>query len=447
MKSLRNFCATLALGLLGLMGLASAETVIKIRGAADNAIPVAIAPFRFNGMQAPDDLARIVADDLRRTGLFTPKSLAEMPQQPSTAGEVDFQAWQRAGVDYLVVGQVNDNGGQYEVRFELIDVFGRAAGTGVLQAGQLLTGGSNVIDARVARVNAEGYRRYGHQMSDMIYEKLTGNRGAFTTRLAYVQVEMNLVNAYQLYIADYDGANPQRLLASKRPIMSPSWSPDGQKLAYVSFENERSEIYVHNIYTAQREAVASFKGINGAPEWSPDGRSLALVLSKDGNPDIYVMDLASRSLRRITNTAAIETEPTFARDGQTLFFTSDRGGKPQVYRASVAGGAAQRVTFTGIYNASPSLTADGKKLVLLHRDNSGFKIASQDLSSGAVSVLTETPMDESPTVAPNGSMVIYGSSVGRNRILNLVSANGRFRAKLLFGRGDLRSPSWSSYLN
>lgn len=449
MKSLRTCCKALALGLLTLTGLAQAETVIKIRGAADNAIPVAVVPFRFNGGQMPsENLATVVSSDLRRTGQFTPKEANELPQQPSTAGEVDYTAWQRAGVDYLVVGQINETGpDQYEVRFELVDVFGRQGGAGMLQAGQLLTGGTNVLDARVARISGETFRRYAHQISDIVYEKLTGNRGAFSTRLAYVQIEMDKVKAYQLFIADYDGAHPQQLLASKRPIMSPAWSPDGQKLAYVSFEHERAEVVVHNIYTTQREFVSSFKGINGAPEWSPDGQQLALVLSKDGSPDIYVMDLGSRSLRRITSTPAIETEPSFSPDGQTLFFTSDRGGKPQVYSANLTTGAQQRVTYTGIYNASPSLTRDGKSMIMLHRDNSGFKIARQDMASGQITVLTETSLDESPTVAPNGSMVIYASSLGRNRILNLVSANGRYRARLLFGRGDLRSPSWSPYLN
>lgn len=449
MRCIWKLCTGFLIGLVGAVNLAHAETEFVIRGAADNAVPVAVAPFRFNGTMAPsENIANVISNDLRRTGQFAPKEPSEMPQQPSTAGEVDQAAWQRAGVDYLVVGQVNEVGpDQFEVRFELIDVFGRQGGAGLVQGGQLLTGGTNVLEARVARINGDTFRRYAHQISDVVYEKLTGNRGAFSTRLAYVQIEMNLVNAYQLFIADYDGANPQRLLASKRPIMSPSWSPDGQKLAYVSFEHERAEIYVHNIYTTERQVVANFKGINGAPEWSPDGTRLAMVLSKDGNPDIYIMDVASRSLRRVTNTPAIETEPSWSADGQTLYFTSDRGGKPQVYSSNLASGATQRVTFDGIYNASPSLTRDGKGLIMLHRDASGFKIARQDLATGQVSVLTQTSLDESPTVAPNGSMVIYASSLGRNRVLNLVSANGRYRSSLLFGRGDLRSPAWSPYLN
>ncbi|MBI2380033.1 MAG: Tol-Pal system beta propeller repeat protein TolB [Gammaproteobacteria bacterium] len=447
---LRNLIGLVGFGLTLAFSTATfAESKFVIRGAADNAIPVAVAPFRFNGMQVPsENLARVIGDDLRRTGQFTPKADAEMPQAPSTAAEVDYGRWRQAAVDYLVVGQVNELGpDQYEVRFELVDVFGRQGGAGLLQGGQLMTGGTNVLEARVARIGGDAFRRYAHQISDVVYEKLTGVRGAFSTRLAYVQVEMNLRDAYQLFVADYDGSNPQRVRASRMPIMSPSWSPDGQKLAYVTFENRRSEVVIHSIYQNQRQVVANFKGINGAPEWSPDGRSLALVLSKDGNPDIYLMDLASRSLRRVTNTPAIETEPSFSPDGQTLYFTSDRGGRPQVYSTSLASGATQRVTFTGIYNASPSLSRDGKKMVLLHRDNTGFKIASQDLASGQISVLTETSLDESPTVAPNGSMVIHATSLGRNRILNLVSANGRYRSKLLFGRGDLRSPAWSPFLN
>jgi TolB protein len=290
-----------------------------------------------------------------------------------------------------------------------------------------------------------------HYIADQSFEKLTGIKGAFSTRILYVTAERFSENntRYTLQRSDYDGARAVTLLQSREPILSPRYAPDSKRIAYVSFEQRRPRIFLQHIDTGRREQLTNFDGLNGAPAFSPDGNRLALVLSKDGNPEIYVMDLNTRALTRVTNSPGIDTEPFWGKDGNTIYFTSDRGGKPQIYKQSVGGGNAERVTFIGNYNANPKLSADEKTLVMIHRQDgfTNFKVAAQDMARGSVKVLTDSSLDESPTVAPNGTMVIYATRQQGRGVLMLVSLNGRVRLPLPTAQGEVREPSWSPYLN
>jgi TolB protein len=298
-----------------------------------------------------------------------------------------------------------------------------------------------------ARETKPGFQR----IADQSFEKLTGVKGAFSTRLLYVTAERMGTNntRYTLQRSDYDGARAVTLLQSREPILSPSFAPDGRRITYVSFEQRRPRIFVQHIDTGRREQITNFEGLNGAPAWSPDGNRLAFVLSKDGNPEIYVMDMGSRQMRRVTNHYAIDTEPFWGKDGQTLYFTSDRAGKPQIYKTNINSGAVERVTFVGNYNANPKLSADEKTLVMIHRQDgfTVFKVAAQDLETNRLRILSDTSLDESPTVAPNGAMLIYATRQQGRGVLMLASTNGRVRLPLPTAQGEVREPSWSPYLN
>ena len=330
-----------------------------------------------------------------------------------------------------VIGKLNViRPNQYEVSFRLIDVF-----KGAQVLGYQFTADDHSL------------RGISHHISDLIYEKITGQKGAFDTKIAYVtaQRKQGMQPSYKLQVADTDGYNSQTVLSSTQPIMSPSWSPDGSRLAYVSFEKRKSEIYVQNLFSQQRDKVATFKGINGAPVWSPDGKKLALTLSKGGNPDIYVLTLETKKLNQITKHWGIDTEPTWTPDGREIVFTSSRTGKPQIYRVSASGGSAKRLTFEGKYNASPEVSSDGRTLVFVQGEGNTFKIASMDMQSGFVQVLTEGPLDESPSFAPNGSMILYASTDKFQGVLAAVSTDGRFKQKLILSEGDVREPSWGPF--
>ena len=423
------------LGLVLVVGSAQAADPLVISSGSDRAIPIAVVPFGWQGGQPlPEDLANIVSDDMRNSGVFSPIPRQNMLSQPSQASEVIFRDWKALGANYVLVGNIVPNGGRLQINYALFNVSTEQ---------QVLTG--NVGGS------TDQLRDMAHFISDQAYEKLTGVKGAFSTRILYVTAErFSATNTrYTLQRADYDGARAVTLLQSREPILSPRFAPDGKRIAYVSFEQQRPRIFMQYIDTGRREQLTNFEGLNGAPAFSPDGNRLAFVLSKDGNPEIYVMDLGSRAIRRVTNDSAIDTEPFWGKDGQTIYFTSDRSGKPQIYKTSVSGGGAERVTFVGNYNANPKLSADEKTLVMVHRQEgfTNFQIAAQDLQRGSVRVLSNTSLNDSPTVAPNGTMLIYATRQQDRGVLMLVSINGRVRIPLPTAQGDVREPSWSPYLN
>ncbi|MBB2895265.1 Tol-Pal system beta propeller repeat protein TolB [Pseudomonas sp. AS2.8] len=423
------------LGLVLVVGSAQAADPLVISSGSDRAIPIAVVPFGWQGGQPlPEDLANIVSDDLRNSGVFSPIPRQNMLSQPSQASEVIFRDWKALGANYVLVGNIVPNGGRLQISYALFNVSTEQ---------QVLTG--NVGGS------TDQLRDMAHFISDQAYEKLTGVKGAFSTRILYVTAErFSATNTrYTLQRADYDGARAVTLLQSREPILSPRFAPDGKRIAYVSFEQQRPRIFMQYIDTGRREQLTNFEGLNGAPAFSPDGNRLAFVLSKDGNPEIYVMDLGSRAIRRVTNDSAIDTEPFWGKDGQTIYFTSDRSGKPQIYKTSANGGGAERVTFVGNYNANPKLSADEKTLVMVHRQEgfTNFQIAAQDLQRGSVRVLSNTSLNDSPTVAPNGTMLIYATRQQDRGVLMLVSINGRVRIPIPTAQGDVREPSWSPYLN
>lgn len=413
---------------------AAAVLTIRITQGTEGAQPIAIVPFAPTGSlpaSLPVDVAEIVAADLARTGRFAPIAERDLPARPAEASQVNFGDWRKLGTENLVIGRVRPDHGAYSVEFHLLDVF----------KGQQLAG--YAIPAR-----NDTLRRAAHKVADLIYEKLTGERGAFATRVAYVTESRGATGnrRYSLEVADSDGANPYTVLDSGQPILSPAWSPNGRQLAYVSFEAGGSAVYIQDLASGRRERVAAFEGINSAPAWSPDGARLALTLSRDGNPDIYVLDIATRQLLRLTDNPAIDTEPNWAPDGNSLVFTSDRGGKPQIYRVASGGGAARRVTFEGDYNARAVHSPDGKRLAMVHGERGSYRIGLLDLDTGAMRVLTETRLDESPSFSPNGSMVLYASG-GRSGTLEAVSADGRVRQRLSVTSGTVREPAWSPFLD
>ncbi|GGK61134.1 protein TolB [Amphritea balenae] len=412
--------------------LVRADLTIEITQGVDEPTPVAVVPFAWEGAQTlPEDVAQVVSDDLYTSGMFKMMPRDNMLSFPSDRNSLYFRDWRISGSDYIVIGRITEAAdNQLSVAFELYDI---------LKEERVL--------GEVVNASRTSLRAVGHYISDKVFEALTGVRGAFSTKIVYVTAEQPRpsVYRYRLMLADSDGHNPRTILESKEPIMSPAWSRDGSKLAYVSFETGRPSVYVQYLATGKREKVQSFRGINGAPAWSPDGNKLALVLSKDGNPEVYILDLIQRRLNRVTHHFGIDTEPSWSPDGQSLIFTSDRGGQPQIYSIYLPSRDITRLTFEGSYNARGRLTQDGRFLAMVNQSNGSFHIAVQDLKTGRMELLTETFMDESPTIAPNGSIIMYATQEGIRGVLAAVSLDGRVKFRLPSSSGDVREPAWSPF--
>ena len=427
--------------LTGLLTAIAAQATLKLEltQGVDTALPVAIvysAPCKMDQMMK---INRIIHRDLENSGHFNIPHESDFEQHPSQIEQVDFSYWRSLGMDHLVMVSINQLNGRYQVKLTLFDLF-RDQKDPLLLSQQF-----EVLPHHLTAL--------GHHLSDLIYEKLIGKKGIFSTRIAYVLIHRppNSAPIYRLEISDYDGHHPQTLLESSAPLMSPAWSPDGHSMAVVSFAYRRSQIIVINLKTGEAQTVSSAPGINGAPAWSPDGRRLAVVLSKTGDPKIYTLDLQSHHLAPLTHGFSIDTEPTWSPNGQFLIFTSNRGGSPQLYRLEIKTGAIERLTFSGNYNASASYAKEGKTLAFLHRDNQSFTIATQSIGSsgltGTLRQLTISGLEKSPSMAPNGDMVVYATQYAGHDVLGMVSVDGGIKLRLPAREGDVQEPDWSPFLN
>lgn len=412
--------------------IARAELTIEITEGIKRR-PIAIVPFGWEGQDAaaPLDIAKVIADDLTRSGRFAPIAEGDMLQKPTTGTDVDFDDWSILGVEAVVVGRVTQTGDNaYNVQFQLFDVYSR----------------DQLVGYRMPASRGT-VRRVAHREADMIYEKLTGIKGVFDTKVAYVTAEASgNGRLFSLIVSDQDGENEHKIMQSKDPIMSPAWSPDSRQLAYVSFEGQKSSIFVQTLRSGNRIKVSSKPGINGAPSFSPDGRQLVVTLGGiDGNPDIYVLDVDTRASRRLTTNRSIDTEGSWSPDGRYIYFTSDRSGGPQIYRMPATGGTPERITFEGSYNARPRLSPDGSKLAMVHLEGGNYRIAVMDLDRKDLLVLSAGQQDESPSFAPNSDTLIYATRAAANGVLESVTADGLIRQRLTSGRADVREPVWSPF--
>ena len=418
---------------LGAASAARADLKIEITSGVRDPVPIAIVPF---APSAPADggldVAGVVQHDLEGSGRFKGLPRDRMPGTPTQADQVVGATWKGAGSDYVVVGRLSTlANGSVAVDFDLVNAL-----TGAKLATQRFVGTTSAL------------RNAAHRVSDVIYQKITGIRGAFATRIAYVQVDGTPpTQRYRLIVADADGANQHLVLESQRPLMSPAWSPDGLWLAYVSFETKHSAVYVQLVRTGERRQVSARAGVNGAPAWSPDGRKLALTLAgSNGNLDIYMLDLDTQTLSKLTDDPAIDTEPGWAADGRSIYFTSDRAGSPQIYQIGVQPGArAKRITFGGTYNARPRMSPDGSLLAMVTLDGSNYRIAVQDMASGAVRILSKGRLDESPSFAPNGATLIYSERDGNRGALATVSTDGLTGLRLNATEGEVQDPAWGPF--
>lgn len=415
--------------LMALLGAAAAGPTlaqfrVEVTGVGLTQLPIAIAPFR-GEEGAPQKIAAIIQADLERSGQFRAVDTTGAGGLDETS-RPDLAPWRQKTADSLALGSVTRLAdGRFDVRFRLWDV---------VRAQELTVGGYTVIAADL--------RLAAHRIADMIYEKLTGEKGVFSTRIAYVT---KAGPRYNLWVADADGENAQSALASNEPIISPSWSASGRQLAYVSFESRKPVVYVHEIASGNRRLIANFRGSNSAPAWSPDGRTLAVTLTRDGGSQLYTIGSGGGEARRLTQSPGIDTEPLYSADGRTIFFVSDRGGSPQVYRMPATGGEAQRVTFTGTYNISPTLSPDGRWLAYISRISGAFKLQVMEIATGNVQSVTDTTADESPSFAPNGRLIVYATRQGGREALMTTTLDGKIKARLAGQGGDIREPDWGPF--
>lgn len=426
----RAAAALMALAFLLVATPGHAQLRLDITQGVRDAVPIAVVPFGGQAEGGANDIAAVVSNDLRMSGRFAPLERRDMVSRPTSGAEIRFEDWRLLKSDFVVVGRVELDGAGLAVNFELHNV----------------RTGASLLAQRLPSTE-KGLRATAHRIADLVFERLTGIPGAFSTRIAYVAVDGKPpAQRYRLIVADADGHNPRTVLESREPIMSPAWSPDGQNLAYVSFESKVSAVYVQQLATGQRSRVSARAGINGAPAWSPDGRKLALTLSRDGNLDIYTLELATQTLTRVTSDEAIDTEAEWSKDGQSLYFTSDRAGNAQVYQVRLdEARRAERVTFTNSYNARPRMSPDGKQLALVTLDRGGYRIGVMDLASRNLRVLTNARQDESPSFSPNGAMVIYATREGGRGALAFASSDGAFQQRLSSDQGDVRDPAWQPF--
>ena len=435
MRKLSSAFAFVLLAVTGLFaGQAAAQSLnVDIVGGLKTATPIAVVPFaQQGGAPLPTDVADVIRNDFNRSGKFRSLAKSEIVETPSKGADIKFPTWRLLKQDFLTIGRISDaGGGMLRVEYELWDVNKQQS-----------------LLAQAFTAPAGDLRGVAHQIADQIYEKITGVRGAFWTRIAYITaVGLGNNTTYSLIVADSDGFNPQVVARSRESLLSPHWSPDGKKIAYVSFESGNSAIYVQDITTGQRQLVSARpRGINSAPAWSPDGSKLAISLSYSGNPEIYVMDVASRQETRLTKTLSINTEPVWSPDGQSIYFTSDRSGRPQIYQVPASGGGATRISFQGQNNLSADVSYDGKQIAMVQGNGNVYRIAVMDRSlGGQVRFLSPGPIDESPSFAPNASMLLYAATEGRRGVLYAVSADGQVRQRLVLADGDVREPSWGPY--
>lgn len=412
-------------------GVSTAALQVDITQGITGGLPIAVVPFGYSGGGQPQvDVAQVVETDLKRTGTFNPLPRNMMLARPTAGGNVNYKNWRAVNVNNVVVGRIEPMGARVKVSFAVLDVYG-----GRQLAGYTITAG------------AANLRNVAHRVADLVYEALTGRPGAFESKLAFVSVDREADEyPYKLMVSDYDGYNQRVVARSREPIMSARWSPDGKRLVFVTFENAHTVVYVQNISTGAASKVTDRPGLNSAPTWSPDGEMLALSLSFEGSPDIYLLDLDSGKLKRLTSSPAIDTEPDWSPDGSRVLFTSDRGGRPQLYMIDREGGNPERLTFQGRSNAAGRFGPEGESIAMVRQGDEGYRIATMNLDTGAVSIISEGPLDESPSIAPNGSMIVYATSAPRGKRLVIISADGQVTTPLDIPHGA-REPAWSPYVH